>query len=64
MIHYREAYDSRCAEMGLMIMLMNSEMMVIMTQEMDVVTSVLSRILGSESIKTTTHLINDTCNQK
>ena len=64
MIHYREVYDSLCVEMGLMIMLMNSEMMVIMTQEMDVVTSVLLRILGSELIKIMTHLINDICNQK
>ena len=64
MIHYREVYDSRCVEMGLMIMLMNSEMMVIMSRGMDVVTSVLLRILGSELIKIMTHLINDICNQK
>ena len=63
MIHYREVYVSRCVEMGIMIMLMNNEMMVIMTQEMDVAINVLWKILGSESIKIMTHLINDTCNQ-
>ena len=64
MIYCRKVFDSRCVEIGLMIMLMNSEMMVIMTQEMDVVTSVLSRILGSESIRIMIQLINDTYSQK
>ena len=47
-MYYRKVYDNQCVEMGLMIMLMNSEMMVIMTQEMGVVISVLSRMVGSE----------------
>ena len=63
MIYCRKVFDSRCAEMGIMIMLMNNEMMVIMTQEMDVVISVLWKILGSESIRIMIQLINDTCNQ-
>ena len=63
MIYCRKVYDSRCVEMGLMTMLMNSEMMVIMNQEMDVVTSVFWKILGSESIRIMIQLINDTCNQ-
>ena len=54
-MYYRKVYDNQCVEMGLMTMLMSNEMMVMMCQKMDVAISVLSRMVGSESIKTMIH---------
>ena len=47
-MYYRKVYDSRCVEMGLMIMLMNSEMMVIMSQGTDAIINESLKMAMSE----------------